>query len=144
MKRGPSKGFVCFFLSVMLRYTDKNTSYIKELADRLNSLESQIQQPQGHQFDLQNLAEHSFTDIQGPPQFHRKRTHSMSEGFQDAFGRSSWSGQDRGNSHPLEHSVLSLLTTQETPMNGDRRTSFGDMTLAGNLITGSNEATLKA
>ncbi|KAH6633430.1 hypothetical protein C7974DRAFT_171085 [Boeremia exigua] len=126
MKRGPSKG------------------YIKELADRLNSLESQIQQPQAHQFDLQNLADQSFTEIQTPPQFHRKRTHSMSEGFQDAFGRSSWSGQDRGNNHPLEQNILSLLTTQETPVNGDRRTSFGDMTLAGNLITGSNEGTLKA
>lgn len=68
----------------------------------------------------------------------------MSEGFQDTFGRSSWSGQDRGNNHPLEHAMLSLLTTQETPTNGDRRTSFGDMALAGNLITGSNEGTLKA
>ncbi|KAF1923148.1 uncharacterized protein M421DRAFT_9928 [Didymella exigua CBS 183.55] len=126
MKRGPSKG------------------YIKELADRLNSLESQIQQPQGQQFDLQNLTEQNFADIQSPPQFHRKRTHSMSEGFQDAFGRSSWSGQDRGNNHPLEHAMLSLLTSQETPLNGDRRTSFGDMTLAGNLITGSHEGTLKA
>lgn len=40
--------------------------------------------------------------------------------------------------------MLSLLTSQETPLNGDRRTSFGDMTLAGNLITSSNEGTLKA
>lgn len=120
------------------------TSYIKELADRLNSLESQIQQPQGQHFDLQNLTEQSFADIQSPPQFHRKRTHSMSEGFQDTFGRSSWSGQDRGNNHPLEHAMLSLLTSQEPPLDGDRRTSFGDMTLAGNLITGSNEGTLKA
>ncbi|KAJ4313062.1 hypothetical protein N0V94_007143 [Neodidymelliopsis sp. IMI 364377] len=126
MKRGPSKG------------------YIKELADRLNSLESQIQHPQTHQYDLQNIPEPNFADIQSPPQFHRKRTHSMSEGFQDAFGRSSWSGQDRGNENPLEQTMLSLLTTQETPLNGDRRTSFGEMTLAGNLITGSNEATLKA
>ncbi|KAF9699932.1 hypothetical protein EKO04_001467 [Ascochyta lentis] len=126
MKRGPSKG------------------YIKELADRLNSLESQIQQPQAHQFDLQNMAEQSFAEIQSPPQFHRKRTHSMSEGFQDAFGRSSWSGQDRGNDHPLEQTMLSLLTTQEPPLNGDRRTSFGEMALAGNLVTGSNESTLKA
>jgi hypothetical protein len=107
--------------------------YIKELADRLNSLESQIQQPHGQQFDLQS-----------PPQFHRKRTHSMSDGFQDTFVRSSWSGQDRGNNHPLEQTLVSLLTSQETPLNGDRRTSFGDMTLAGNLITGSNEGTLKA
>lgn len=68
----------------------------------------------------------------------------MSEGFQDAFGRSSWSGQDRGNDHPLEHNMLSLLTSQDAPLNSDRRTSFGDMTLAGNLITGSNEGTLKA
>jgi hypothetical protein len=120
------------------------SSYIKELADRLNSLESQIQHPQTHQYDLQNIPEPNFAEIQSPPQFHRKRTHSMSEGFQDAFGRSSWSGQDRGNENPLEQTMLSLLTTQETPLNGDRRTSFGEMTLAGNLITGSNEATLKA
>lgn len=114
------------------------------MADRLNSLESQIQQPQSQHFDLQNLTEQNFAEIQSPPQFHRKRTHSMSEGFQDAFGRSSWSGQDRGNNHPLEHTMLSLLTNQETPLNGDRRTSFGDMTLVGNLITGFNEGTLKA
>lgn len=120
------------------------SSYIKELADRLNSLESQIQQPQTHQFDLQNLSEQNFADMQGPPQFHRKRTHSMSEGFQDAFGRTTWHGQDRGNTHSLEHTMLSPLTVQETPMNSDRRTSFGDMALAGNLITGSNEGTLKA
>jgi hypothetical protein len=118
--------------------------YIKELADRLNSLESQIQQPHGQQFDLQNLTEQNFAEIQSPPQFHRKRTHSMSEGFQDTFVRSSWSGQDRGNNHPLEQTLVSLLTSQETPLNGDRRTSFGDMTLAGYLITGSNEGTLKA
>lgn len=68
----------------------------------------------------------------------------MSEGFQDNFGRSGWSGQDRGNNRPLEHAMLSLLTSQETPLNGDRRTSFGDMTLAGNLITSSNEGILKA
>lgn len=120
------------------------SSYIKELADRLNSLESQIQQPQGQHFDLQSLTEQNFAEIQSPPQFHRKRTHSMSEGFQDAFGRPSWSGQDRGNDHPLEHTMLSLLTSQDTPLNSDRRTSFVDMTLAGNLITGSNEGTLKA
>jgi hypothetical protein len=68
----------------------------------------------------------------------------MSEGFQDAFGRSSWSGQDRGNDHPFEQTMLSLLTAQETPLNNDRRTSFGDMALAGNLMTGSNEGSLKA
>lgn len=90
------------------------------------------------------MAEQNFADIQSPPQFHRKRTHSMSEGFQDAFGRSSWSGQDRGNDHPLEQTMLSLLTTQDTSLNGDRRTSFGEIAMAGNLITGSNEGTLKA
>ena len=68
----------------------------------------------------------------------------MSEGFQDAFGRSSWSGQDRGNNHPLEQAMLSMLTAQDTLMNGDRRTSFGELTLAGNLITGSNEGAMKA
>lgn len=38
----------------------------------------------------------------------------------------------------------SLLTYEEPSLNGNRRTSFGDMTLAGSLITGSNEGTLKA
>lgn len=143
MKRGPSKGYATSFPKVRGSKLT-NRSYIKELADRLNSLESQIQQPQAHQFDIQNLAEQNFAEIQSPPQFHRKRTHSMSEGFQDAFGRTSWSGQDRGNNHPLEQSMLSLLTSEDTPLNGDRRTSFGDMALAGSLMTGSNEATLKA
>lgn len=90
------------------------------------------------------MAEQNFAEIQSPPQFHRKRTHSISEGFQDAFGRPSWSGQDRGNGNPLEQTMLSLLTAQETPLNGDPRTSFGEMALAGNLITGSNEGMLKA
>ncbi|KAF1845322.1 uncharacterized protein K460DRAFT_416596 [Cucurbitaria berberidis CBS 394.84] len=111
MKRGPSKG------------------YIKELADRLNSLESQIQHPQNpsHNFDFGAMGDQSFPDTQSPPQFKRQRTHSMTEGFHEAFGRPSWTGQDR-----------------EPSLNGNRRTSFGELTLAGSLITGSNEGTLKA
>lgn len=68
----------------------------------------------------------------------------MSEGLQDAFVRSSWSGQDRGNDFPLEPGMLSLLTRKETPVNNDRPTSFGDMALAGNLMTGSHQGTLRA
>lgn len=111
MKRGPSKG------------------YIKELADRLNSLESQIQHPQNTSqgFDFGSMGDQNFADTQSPPQFKRQRTHSMTEGFQEVFGRPSWSSHDR-----------------EPSLNGNRRTSFGEMTLAGSLITGSNEGTLKA
>jgi hypothetical protein len=68
----------------------------------------------------------------------------MTDGFHEAFSRPSWSAQDRGNSYPFEQTMLSLLTPQESPLNGARRTSFGEMTLAGSLITGSNEGTLKA
>lgn len=110
MKRGPSKG------------------YIKELADRLNSLESQIQQPQNssHNFDFGGMGDQTFVDTQSPPQFKRQRTHSMTEGFPETFGRPSWSAQDR-----------------EPSLNGNRRTSFGEMALAGSLITGVNEGTLR-
>ncbi|KAF2853316.1 hypothetical protein T440DRAFT_487751 [Plenodomus tracheiphilus IPT5] len=111
MKRGPSKG------------------YIKELADRLNSLESQIQQPQNasHSFDFGGMGDQTFVDTQSPPQFKRQRTHSMTEGFHETFARPNWSAQDR-----------------EPSLNGNRRTSFGEMTLAGSLITGVNEGTLRA
>jgi hypothetical protein len=42
-----------------------------------------------------------------------------------------------------EHSIL---TVEDFPTNGQhiRRSSFSDMTLAGNLITGSNDGTIKA
>jgi hypothetical protein len=124
-------------------------SYIKELADRLNSLESQIQHPPQaphHYNDFGAMGDQTFADTQSPPQsqFNRKRTHSMTDGFHEAFSRPSWSVQDRGNSYPFEQTMLSLLTPQESPLNGVRRTSFGEMTLAGSLITGSNEGTLKA
>jgi hypothetical protein len=124
-------------------------SYIKELADRLNSLESQIQHPPQaphHYNDFGTMGDQTFADTQSPPQsqFNRKRTHSMTDGFHEAFSRPSWSVQDRGNSYPFEQTMLSLLTPQESPLNGVRRTSFGEMTLAGSLITGSNEGTLKA
>lgn len=111
MKRGPSKG------------------YIKELADRLNSLESQIQQPQNsaHNFDFGGMGDQTFVDTQSPPQFKRQRTHSITEGFHENFGRPSWSAQDRDPS-----------------LNGNQRTSFGEMTLAGSLITGVNEGAIRA
>lgn len=114
MKRGPSKG------------------YIKELADRLNSLENQIQHPHTPPgpYDFATAVDHPIGDPQGSGQFPRKRTHSMSESIQDAFNRSNWGGQDR-----------------DTPShNGQamRRPSYGDLTLAGNLITGTNEGTIKA
>ncbi|KAF1938788.1 hypothetical protein EJ02DRAFT_409698 [Clathrospora elynae] len=128
MKRGPSKG------------------YIKELADRLNSLESQIQHPPNpsHNFDFGALGDQTFADTQSPPQFKRQRTHSMTEGFTEAFGRPSWSGQDRCNGDPAETNGLTTQTDQESSINGNRRSSFGEMALAGSLITGSNEGTLKA
>lgn len=111
MKRGPSKG------------------YIKELADRLNSLESQIHHPTGSSanFDFGSMNDANFANNQSPPQFSRKRTHSMTDDFQDAFSRPSWSSQDR-----------------DPTLNGNRRTSFGEMSLIGSLVTGSNEELLKA
>ncbi|KAH8730672.1 hypothetical protein GQ44DRAFT_767853 [Phaeosphaeriaceae sp. PMI808] len=112
MKRGPSKG------------------YIKELADRLNSLESQIQHPTTSSttnFDFGGINDPSFANMQSPPQFSRKRTHSMSDEFQDVFTRPNWSAQDR-----------------DPTLNGNRRSSFGEMSLIGSLVTGSNEDTLKA
>lgn len=124
-------------------------SYIKELADRLNSLENQIQHPQAPGYDFGAVGEPGLVDAQTPSQFPRKRTHSMSENFQDVYNRSTWSGQDRGTYHTYGSEMLYPLTYQEHSLNGaaansNRRISFGEMTLAGNLITGSNEATIKA
>lgn len=120
--------------------------YIKELADRLNSLESQIQHPpnpaQG--FDFGGLGDQNFGDTQSPPQFKRQRTHSMGEAFHEAFSRPSWSGQERGNCYAVELNGPPILTNLDPSLNGNRRTSFGEMALAGSLITGSNEGTLRA
>jgi hypothetical protein len=115
--------------------------YIKELADRLNTLESQIHHPPNpsHNFDFGALGDQTFPDTQSPPQFKRQRTHSMTEGFQEALGRPNWSAHDRGETHSLP-----VLTEQEPSLNGNRRTSFGEMNLGGSLITGLNEETLKA
>ncbi|KAH7083335.1 hypothetical protein BKA63DRAFT_403028 [Paraphoma chrysanthemicola] len=126
MKRGPSKG------------------YIKELADRLNSLESQIQHPAASStnFDFGGMSDPNFASTQSPPQFTRKRTHSMTDEFQDVFSRPSWTAQDRGNGYLPEENTPTVLTHQELPLNGNRRTSFGEM--IGNLVTGSNEDILKA
>ncbi|KAL5441791.1 hypothetical protein PMIN06_001442 [Paraphaeosphaeria minitans] len=112
MKRGPSKG------------------YIKELADRLNSLESQIQQPQAQaaNYDFAALDQ----SLEASSQFSRKRTYSMSENFADPYNRPSWSAQDQ----------QSLNGAND--MNHNRRVSFTEWTLVGNLITGSNEAIIKA
>jgi hypothetical protein len=121
-------------------------SYIKELADRLNSLESQIHHPpaQSHNFDFGALGDQPFPDTQSPPQFKRQRTHSMTEGFHEAFGRPNWSGQDRGNGGSVDAHGLPVLPDQDSSLNGNRRTSFGDMSLGGSLITGSHEEILKA
>jgi hypothetical protein len=131
------------------RSTNRVGSYIKELADRLNSLENQIQHPQAPGYDFGAVGEPGLGDAPAPVQFPRKRTHSMSENFQDVYGRPNWSGQDRGTYHTCGTETLYPLTYQEhslngTAANGNRRISFGEMTLAGNLITGSNEATIKA
>ena len=99
-------------------------------------------------FDFNALNEGALVDS---PQYSRKRTHSISEGFQDSYSRPSWSGQDRGTYDHPELAQYVTLTGEEfpPPQNGtstniDRRTSFGEMTMAGNLITGSNEGILKA
>jgi hypothetical protein len=99
-------------------------SYIKELADRLNSLESQLQPTNSAtNFDFGGLSDPNFTSNQSRP---------------------SWSGQDRGNCCPTERDMVSLLTAEEPQLNGNRRTSFGEMSLIGSLVTGSNEDILKA
>ncbi|KAF2655236.1 hypothetical protein K491DRAFT_716458 [Lophiostoma macrostomum CBS 122681] len=112
MKRGPSKG------------------YIKELADRLNSLENQIQNPHapGQTYDYTNVTDAGLGEIPTPSQLTRKRTHSMSEGLQEGYTRQNWFSQDH-------------LVTNGLPV---RRPSFNDMTLASNLMTGSNDGTIKA
>lgn len=144
MKRGPSKGYavhhpVCWLSMLTV------SSYIKELADRLNSLESQIHHPPNptHTFDFGSMGDQTFPDTQSPPQFKRQRTHSMTEGFHEAFSRPNWTAPDRSNG-PMETHGLSGLGDQETSLNDNRATSFGDMNLGGSLITGSNEETLKA
>lgn len=69
----------------------------------------------------------------------------MSENFQDVFNRPSWTGQDRGI-NTWDPSAIALLTSQDPSSNGQavRRPSYGDLTLAGNLMTGTNEGTIKA
>jgi hypothetical protein len=99
-------------------------SYIKELADRLNTLESHLVQPQAQNYDF-NI-EHTMQPapaVSSP----RKRTHSISENFTDMYARPNW----------------------DQPLNGgppisNRRVSFGETALAGDLIAGSNEGTIKA
>jgi hypothetical protein len=91
------------------------------------------------------------SDASLDPQSHfsRKRTHSMSENFTDMYARPNWSGQDRGTDFTNVNAMLSSLTHEEQSLNGgpphsNRRVSFGEMALAGDLITGSNEDTIKA
>lgn len=92
MKRGPSKG------------------YIKELADRLHTLENQIQPHQVQplqaemQYIQQRLAEegvHQGPNMQGyaspPAQAGRKRTHSVSENSHEQPSRPSYSNEYSGN-----------------------------------------------
>ncbi|KAF2267512.1 hypothetical protein CC78DRAFT_541480 [Lojkania enalia] len=132
MKRGPSKG------------------YIKELADRLNSLEHQIQNPNtpGPGYESWGISDQGLPDAQTPSQFARKRTHSMSEGLQDPYSRLNWSGQDRGIDASSPPAVYAL-TYRDYPSNGavqglQRRPSYSDMTLASSLMTGSNDTIIKA
>lgn len=132
---------------VLLHIGSQAHSYIKELADRLNSLENQIQHPSapGQSFDYAGLSDQSMAELQALSQFTRKRTHSASEGLQDTSGRPNWSGQDRGTS-ARESSMWASLTHQDFPTNGlnVRRSSFSEINLAGSLITGLNEEVLKA
>lgn len=122
--------------------------YIKELADRLNSLESQIQQPQAQaaNYDFAALDQ----SLEASSQFSRKRTYSISENFSDPYNRQSWSAQDRGIYMPEDSAILLSLTNEEQSLNGvndlnnNRRVSFTEWTLVGNLMTGSNEAIIKA
>lgn len=90
------------------------------------------------------MSDQAFANTQSPPQFTRKRTHSVTEDFQEAFSRPGWSGQDRGNCNPSEEDMLFLLTEEEPALNGNRGTSLGDTSLLGSLVTESNDEILKA
>ncbi|EGC49250.1 C6 finger domain-containing protein [Histoplasma capsulatum var. duboisii H88] len=88
MKRGPSKG------------------YIKELADRINSLENQMH-PGIPQSDMQYQPMQEDTSPRGYQEFSspvegnlipRKRTYSMSEGLQNTFVQSQFSHNGRPTS----------------------------------------------
>lgn len=68
----------------------------------------------------------------------------MTEDFQDVFSRPNWTSGDRGNCYQPEQAILSVLTGEEPALNGNRRTSFGEMSLIGSLVAGSNEDILKA
>ncbi|PVI05038.1 hypothetical protein DM02DRAFT_125003 [Periconia macrospinosa] len=129
MKRGPSKG------------------YIKELAERVFTLENQMGSGPPTAYDLGSVGEQMVGDAQPPPQLQRKRTHSMSETFTDNYNR-PWSGHDRGIFSTHDDDVYTLTGQESAPngmdVNSNRRVSFGEMSLAGSLITGSNEATIKA
>jgi hypothetical protein len=90
------------------------------------------------------MADPSFVPTQSPPPFSRKRTHSMTDDFHEAFSRPHGSGQDRGNCDPSEQDMLCLLTLQEPSTKGDRRSSFAEASLLGSLVTSSNEEMLTA
>jgi hypothetical protein len=101
MKRGPSKGYKHAYTVYGPRLT--SDSYIKELADRLNTLESQIGgNPQNIDYDIPlGLRDQNIENVQTPTAraYTRKRTHSMSEGPQDPYGPAhrpnmGWSGQE--------------------------------------------------
>ena len=149
MKRGPSKG-----CAACLGQADEHTlltpcRYIKELADRLVTLENQIQNPHHppQAYDYPGVADPGLSDAQVSAHMVRKRTHSMSEGLHDSYGRPGWSGQDRGT--PVTYGLVGPFAdarSEDFSTNGQplRRTSFSDMALASNLITGSNDGTIKA
>lgn len=84
----------------------------------------------------------------------------MIDNFAEPYNRPSWAGQDRGTYNTEDPTLFHPLTREE-PLNGTgehsttvtsnnnnnnhhRRVSFTDWTMVGNLITGSNEAPIKA
>lgn len=73
----------------------------------------------------------------------------MSENFGEPYSRSNWSGPDRGTYNVEDPAAFHILTREEhlngtSDNNANRRVSFTEWALVGNLITGSNEAIIKA
>lgn len=93
-KRGPSKGYLSS--SLLLYVTNQKSRYIKELADRVTTLERERQangldgdspQPTGPAFSQEDI--NFLSGLTGLESMHdnssRKRTHSISEGFSDQY-----------------------------------------------------------
>ena len=117
------------------------------MADRLNSLENQIQHSPTTNQSYDFGGDHTLNDAQASVHVPMKRTHSISESYQDTY--KNWPVQDRGAHHAFPFSMESLLTDKDYSSNGanqvlNRRSSFADVHLAGSLIAGSNEGIIKA